>query len=229
MSDFLKKEAITLSTNHIKIIIKDITCFDNGNLCCIKIVISQGENSDIREFVIFTSQKNDLHLSQGEISTEQFAIIEHATKVCEAAKRGAMILSYTRNSAYMLKQKLYRKGFDREIANEAVLYLDEKGYINESDDVEREAQNCVNKLWGKRKIVSHLYAKGYSGEAIRCADDFIQTVDFEETCLKLLKKKYKAPPETPYERDKIIACLMRCGYNSSDIKQALIRFSDYNK
>lgn len=224
MSDPRGNEYAPVSINHINIVIVDLTCFDNGNLCCVKIAISQGENKDLREFVIFTSQKEGLRLSREEITTGTFANIEYAAKVCDAARRGAVILSYSRNSAYMLKQKLCRKGFERDVADDAVMYLDKKGYINETDDVEREAQNCVNKLWGKRKIISHLYAKGYRGEAIRCANDFIETVDFEESCFKLLKKKYKNPPETPYERDKIIASLMRCGFSSSEIKQALNRF-----
>lgn len=222
MSNSLQKEDI--NNNVLKITIKDIAHFDGGGSCSVKIVISQDKHLDTREFILFSSQKESLDLSCSDITHEKFSEIEHSAKICEAIKHGALILSYGRNSAYILKQKLCRKGYGREVANEAVLYLVNKGYINEIADIEQETQNCINKLWGNKKIISYLYTKGFGGKAIRFAEELLETVDFEDNCLKFLRKKFKSAPQTHNERNKIIATLMRYGYNSYDIRHALNSF-----
>jgi len=226
LSNFSDEKKTSPIKSDLQILIKDTQVFDNGSLYLIKTLISCGENSETKEFILFNSQKEELSLVVGEITVEKFSAIEYAAGVCEAARRGANILSYGKNSASILKLKLCRKGFSKESAEGATNYLQKSGYIDELSDVERVIEISVGKLWGKRKIINHLYEKGYKSETIRNTAEFMEQFDFEENCLNLLKKKYRTPSSTAFQKDKASAFLMRNGYHSTEIKHAINAFCE---
>jgi len=119
-----------------------------------------------------------------------------------------------------LVDKLRHRGFSDEVAEYAASYMQKNGYLKENNDAEREAECCVEKLWGKKRIMMHLHQKGYDGEAFAAAMAYLETVDFVELCVKLIRQKYRTLPKDEKERQKVIAGLVRHGYTFSEIKDA---------
>ncbi len=204
----------------MRIEILSIAALNGGSEISLSIRISDGENSEKRTLVLLSRQFAELRPERGEIDAERFEELEAAAIVCSAVKRGMNILGYGACSEKNMRLKLRTKGFDADIARTAAAYLRELGYINESNDASREAERCVRKLWGRRRIVAALYEKGYSEEAVREALDLLDEVDFEEKCASLIRKKFGGVPEDARERQKLFAALARYGYSTSEIKNA---------
>ena len=103
--------------------------------------------------------------------------------------------------------------------------LSRSGYVNEDNSCVREAEKCLSKLWGKKRIVSHLYSKGFSEISIHQALDELGEIDYTENCKKLILRDHKRALSTVREdkaaTSKLIAALARMGYSFSEIKSAL--------
>lgn len=135
--------------------------------------------------------------------------------------KAAELLGYGAMSPRRLSQKLLQRGYDTDAVEAAIIYLTERGLLRESDDAVRFAEQGVRKLWGTRRIREDLYARGFSADAIDEAMETLKSVDFEENCAKVIRKKYGNAPEDPAELKKMTAALVRCGYTFSEIKAAV--------
>ena len=98
------------------------------------------------------------------------------------------------------------------------------GYLNENSDAIRETEICLSKLWGKKRIIAQLYAKGFSDDAVRSAADFLEDIDFIENCALLIKRNYMRQLNSALGDKnammKLVATLSRMGYSFSEIKEA---------
>ena len=82
-----------------------------------------------------------------------------------------------------------------------------------------EAERCLKKLWGARRILAQLSAKGYSDAALAEVRDFLSDVDFAPSLRTLIEKKYpNALSADRHEREKAVAALIRYGYPISLIR-----------
>ena len=103
--------------------------------------------------------------------------------------------------------------------------LCQNGYVNEDGSCTREAEKCIAKLWGKKRIVSHLYSKGFSETSVREALLELGETDYTENCKKLILRDHKhalaAARTDKAAASKLIASLARMGYSFSEIKSAL--------
>lgn len=205
--------------------IKRITPINQGNILQISIEIKYGENIEKKSFKILAEQYLSLRPSNGEISREDYELLEKASQVCDAYLRGLNILSFGSNTPRTLILKLRRRGFDEATAQTAVQMITDNGYIS-GDELSREVERCLSKLWGRRRILAHLHTKGYEEEAISDADRELDNIDFGENCLRLLWKKYDDIPSEPKERQKIVASMLRYGYSMSEIKFAISKFKN---
>ncbi len=155
-----------------------------------------------------------------EITRENAYEIMSADEQYRAIKKAFDILAYGRNSVKTLTDKLRHRGFSDEVAAFAAEYMKRNGYLKEESDAEREAECCVEKLWGKKRIMMQLHQKGYSSEPFEAAMAYLETVDFVELCVKLIRAKYRTLPKDEKERQKVISGLVRHGYSFSEIKEA---------
>ena len=142
--------------------------------------------------------------------------LTYASEYRLACRHALRILEYGDNNARTLRDKLVRKGISREIAADAVKRMTELGYIREGEQARRLAVGYAKRnLWGEKKIVSALIAKGYSRAdaeaAVRGAADDGE-IDFSEV-KKTLIKRCRA---RGMEDDKIRATLWRYGFGSED-------------
>ena len=153
-----------------------------------------------------------------------FDEIERAEKISSAYKKGLFLLGYGACSRKKLKFKLKTKGFDEEIASEATDMLSAQGFLNENSDALHEAELCLSKLWGKKRIIAQLYTKGFSDEAVRAVEDYLADIDFVENCKLLIERSYKRQLRSALgDRNammKFAATLGRMGYSFSEIKEA---------
>ena len=211
-------------SSSVKLEVTALVAINSGNEVCIKIKIENGENKEERDFTVLIDQYSLLRIKKGEIDRFQFDEIERASNICSAYKKGLYLLGYGACSEKKLIYKLRTKGFDNDTCTEAVAMLSQCGYINEGNDALREAERCVAKLWGKKRIIAHLYSKGFGDEAVKQAHILFEDVDFTENCRKLIlrdhKNKLDAARTDEKERQKLFASLVRMGYSFSEIKEA---------
>lgn len=208
----------------MRINVSALVALNSGNEICVYAEISSGENTERKKLVLLTEQYSLLKIKKGEISSDQFDEIERASLICSAYKKGLNLLGYGACSEKSLYHKLKTRGFEGDICGEAVAMLSRSGYINENGDAQRETERCIAKLWGKKRIISHLYSKGFADEAVKEVYDLLETVDFVENCQRLILRDHKRQLASAYvdekEKQKLFASLVRMGYSFSEIKEA---------
>ncbi|MBQ8474824.1 MAG: RecX family transcriptional regulator [Clostridia bacterium] len=156
------------------------------------------------------------------LDDETLERLSHTSELRRAVRKAADILSLADYSKIKLVSKLTEKGFDRSLAIEAALYMEDRGYIKEAEQAARLASFLAeNKLRGKKRIAAELSAKGYNRAAVKNAVEQIPDEKFREILTELIRQKYKAPAADRRENDKRVAALMRCGFEASDIIRCL--------
>ncbi len=141
-----------------------------------------------------------------------------------ALKTALNIVGYKDNTERALAEKLSERGYDEETVASVLLYMKEKGFVNDSRMIYSEIRRlAVGKLYGKARIKRELSLKKFSNAALSSLDwesEELWDVDFAEICFKLLLKRHGAKDQKTY------AALMRYGHSPSDIKKALARLPD---
>ena len=150
-------------------------------------LVQSSEHSQKETFVIPTSMVADLCLRVGPAGTDCYDAVSAAAERSVALKRGMYLLGYGSCSECALVRKLMDKGIAKETAVWAAGELAARGYLNEEADALREAEKCLIKLWGQRRIVTTLMTKGFSQKAIKRAMYELEDreVDFSALCLLL--------------------------------------------
>ena len=185
--------------------------------------IKAGERKQRETFVISAAIFADMGLSVGLCGQELFDRVSEASEIYRAKKRGLNILGYGVCSEKGLCHKLTAKGFEKEVAERAVAELSAEGYLNADGDALREAEKCISKLWGKKRIAAQLYSKGYSDRSVKEAIYALEDggVDFFEICTQRLHGMIDEIPTDPREKQKLVASLMRYGFSSDEIREAI--------
>ena len=184
--------------------------------------LRSGEHAQKETFLISAALLADLRLQVGESNQACYDAVCRGAELCRAMKRGLSILGYGSCSETTLCRKLTAKGFDREIAAEAVRELSQGGYLNGGEDALREAERCVAKYWGKRRIAATLFSKGYASDHVRDALDTLEDegVDYAMLCAQRIRRQVGVVPSEPVARRKLIASLERYGFTASEIRDA---------
>ena len=185
-----------------------------------------GENFQREKHPLSVGLYADLGVRIGECDRECADAICHASQVYTAEKKGLNLLSFGSCSQKALYCKLVSRGIPKDIATEAVENIAAQGYINSDSDAYREAQRCVSKRWGQKRIVSHLRSKGYPDGSVKRAVYALEDdgVDFSELCLERLRATYSSLPTDRAELCKLVAALSRYGFSTSEIRDAIKAF-----
>lgn len=195
---------------------------NEGKEVFLTVELREGDKSQKKTFTLPRAiyEGLDLPAPPSEITRENVYEIMSADEQYRAIKKAFDILAYGRNSVRSLTDKLRHRGFSDEVATDTAEYMKRNGYLKEENDAEREAECCVAKLWGKKRIMMQLHQKGYDGESFEAAMAYLETVDFVDLCVKLIRQKYRTLPKDEGERQKVISGLVRYGYTFSEIKEA---------
>ena len=198
------------------------------NEIVVTLEIKDGENFHREKYVLSATLFADLGIKVGECDREEFDRVCHASQVYAAEKRGLNILGFGSCSEKALYMKLVSRGISKDIASEAVERIAVQGYMNADGDALREAQKCVFKHWGKRRIAAHLHSKGYPDDSVKRALYALEDedVDFTELCLERLRATYSELPSDRDELRKLVAALSRYGFSTSEIREAMRNFDN---
>ena len=85
----------------------------------------------------------------------------------------------------------------------------------------REAERGVAKLWGDRRILQELHAKGYAAEHTDAVLAYLRGEDSIARCRTLLRRRVGEWPEEEKERRRVLSMLSRYGYTPDEIAAAL--------
>jgi regulatory protein len=210
----------------MRISVYKIQALGNGEEAEISLEVSNGKESQYIKGKVSASMFSSLHLPSFLkepilIERERCEEILRSMKLYSAIRKGLDLLGYSKNTPKVLMEKLRKKGYASEIAEEAVSFLVEKGYIRENEDAVQFAENlAIKKGYGKKRIQQELFRKGFSEDVIREAlafDDF----DFSEACAKRIRSMGGNEIfETTEKRSKAVASLLRYGFSYEDIREA---------
>ena len=142
-------------------------------------------------------------------------------KLFSAIKKGIDLLGYAKNTPKALKNKLMRKGYPDDIAEDAVGFLIEKGFIREDEDALLFAATLAErKKYGANRIKQEMFAKGFSSDVIRETMEMLE-VDFAQICASRMRTMGGlALFETPEDKKKYTASLLRYGFSYAEIREA---------
>ena len=133
----------------------------------------------------------------------------------KAVKTAYNILDYADNTEKKLREKLARKGHAPDAVDFAVEHAKKTGALDDLRYMRRLADRLATvKLYGRRRIIAELYAKGFSRTDILSLD--LSEVDFGVLCAERMRKTASRYPE----KEKMYASLLRCGYAPADVAAA---------
>lgn len=157
----------------------------------------------------------------GTITDEELNTLRREAQITAAIVLGLRALTACGASRRQLIDKLYARGVRSEIAREAVAELAARGYLNEEQGAEREAERGLCKLWGDRRILAELRAKGYEDAVLERVRVRLSQQDAVERCVQLLRRLRIACPKNESELQKLLSRMVRYGYTSAECKRAL--------
>ena len=159
-----------------------------------------------------------------EIDEEEFEKLKFLIDSRKAYAQALRYLTLRAHSADELYKKLIKK-HSAECSAHAIEKCREIGFIDDEDFAFRYANELFNKKkYGISRIRSELYAKGIDREIIENVLNSLE-FDFSQSIIEIIEKKYSDCFSDEKGKRRMIAGLMRLGYNYSDIKSAL---ADYD-
>lgn len=192
---------------------------------CVNVVLAipapVGGKAQRVSFYLLVEQYAELGVKVGPITSEETDTLLEAGRLCGAIRRGMAMLGYGDQSARRLAYKLTAKGVERATADAAAAYLTAKGYVREDSAATLRAEQGLRKGWGERRIREDLCAHGFTREAVEEAMESLSDVDWKEQCAAAIRKKYGEVPEDRGERQKLVAAMMRLGYDADTVKAAM--------
>lgn len=182
-----------------------------------EIVLESGKKIFVNELVV-----SDCRLFEGkEISPEDLSAITSADLVRKAKKRALYLLgerAYCRGELFSKLAKTY----NAQIAEEAVSYVEELGYIDDEDYAGKLAEYLIKvKKHGVYRAKQEMLHKGLSRELCENALAEYSEEELDEELTELIGKKYIDKITDFDGRRKTVAALVRRGYSYSAVKRCI--------
>ncbi|MBR7111377.1 MAG: RecX family transcriptional regulator [Clostridia bacterium] len=196
-----------------------ITAREGGASLVFSITVTEGDEARRETLVAFASRIGTLP-RLGALTDEELATLLFEDAYTKALKTGLRLLGSASLSKAQLMQKLCSRGIKREMAASVAEELWGRGYGNECDGALSVARRDLLKLWGDRRILLDVRAKGYDGEAIEAVRALLDDENSIARLERLISKKYRKDVAEG-ERERLVAALVRYGYTPREIKAAL--------
>ncbi|MBR3686332.1 MAG: RecX family transcriptional regulator [Clostridia bacterium] len=184
------------------------------------ISVSNPSGSEETEMVLLTEHFREMNLSVGMLDAEAMPELEYWSEVARAYFSACSSFAYTPSSLSTLRKKLIQKGFSKDVASDAIASVKSRGFVDEGQIALRRAQLCVDKKWGRSRVLMKLREEGFDEDSLGEARKFLATVNFAENCAALIKRKFGNIPDDRHERELMCASLSRMGYSAADIRAA---------
>jgi regulatory protein len=135
-----------------------------------------------------------------------------------------LLLKFRLRSENEIRQRLKKKRFDPQIVEKTILFLKEKGFINDTYFAKAWIESRIKKPLGIRRLKQELKLKGVNKEII---DNQINAIkekySEEETVAQILKEKLRKIKGIDPQKTKrrIYAYLLRRGFSPDIILDAV--------
>ena len=161
--------------------------------------------------------RNDIHIGSC-FTRQELDCIYKQSETAKAVDKCYTLLSFRMHSSKELVDKLSKK-FDRDTAVSAVEKMLRQGLVDDEKFALLKAEYMLNiKKYSPRQAVAKLGLLGIDRETAQRAVNAYRPEDMPARIARLIEKKYISKISQP---EKIVASLVRKGYNYSDIKAAL--------
>ena len=176
-------------------------------------------------FVLYSGEIRDYKIKIGQELPETIYDEIMGIVLPKRAKLRAMNLLQKRDyTEKQLRDKLSDGDYPRELIDEAIDYVKSYKYL----DDERYARDYITyqmALRSKNRIIQDLTNKGIHKDVIQYALEELyedgNDAEVDQIKKLLLKKHYDSETASYEDKQKIMAFLMRKGYQMSDIKKAM--------
>lgn len=193
----------------------------DGGKIKICVLIKNPSGSEELEFNLLSELADELSLELGEIDDEIISGIERSAEITRAYFSAISSLAFSEGSLSSLVRKLVQKGFARDISEDAVAIIYDRGLVDERKTVESRIRVFLGKRWGRGRIIAKLREEGFSDGSIKSAADFLSEIDFVSLCAEQIRRKYPTMYDDRAARERIYASLARYGYSSAEIREAI--------
>lgn len=153
-----------------------------------------------------------------DISNTEWENLVCAINYRKALNKCYDLLSRRDHSVKELRTKLLRT-VDENSADKAINKMLELGYLDDEKYANALVNYLINKNMSKSFIKQEMFKRGVSSEIINNIVEDI-AIDNVSACVDLIIKKYQKKLSVEGGKDKVIASLMRKGFNYYDIKSA---------
>ncbi len=164
-----------------------------------------------------------------EISEDGFALLIRENRKYFIKKKAYNFLGRRMHSYNELKLKLLRKKYEKELIEEVLDTLREKGMLDDYTFGKQYVEEKIRlKAWGKNKLKAELFKKGVASEII---DKIIEEEDLApaENAAVLAEKKMNILSKRGYDKKEISArlytYLFSKGYDYDTIKEVMARLT----
>ena len=199
--------------------IRDLRAADGGAQLLLTLENGAGE----REMLMLFASRLRAIPQIGGVDAAQLEHLRREAAVTAAMRVGLRMLSVCGTSRRHLTEKLRARGHAADVAAEAVEDLATRGYLNEAEGALREAERGLAKLWGDRRILADLRAKGYGDGALERVRECLSYEDAIGRCVRLLRRLRAAIPTDAAQLHRLLARMQRYGYAPAEAKRALRR------
>lgn len=156
----------------------------------------------------------------GEITPEQWEALLTRSQYNRARERALYLLGLRDYACAELEQKLHTEATP-EIAAAVVERLREVGLLDDGQYAARLARHLAQyKQYPRRRIQQELRRRGLPEEMAASAAEEAECDDLQQA-LALLEKKYYNKLNTPEDRRRVTAALVRRGFRFGTIRQAM--------
>ena len=182
-----------------------------------EIVLESGKKVFVNEMIV-----SDFRLFEGkEITPAELCSITSADIARKAKKRALYLLGERAFCRAELLAKL-EKSYCAEVAENAVCYVEELGYINDEDYAAKYAEYLIKrKKHGVYRAKQEMLRKGLARELCENALAEFTEEELDEELLWLIRKKYNEKISDFDGRRKTVAALVRRGYDYSSVKRCI--------
>ena len=199
---------------------------DGGARLLLHIQISQGEQAS-REILTAFAARLPCVPQCGVLSECEYEGLVAEDQMTKALDMGLRLLGAGAVSQVRLIQKMQQRGVGKEIATAAAAELFARGYADETAGALREAEKGIGKLWGNRRILLDVRAKGYGDAALAAVKKFLLAQNAVKRCEKLIARRRMTLPLTEADASRFVTSLVRYGYTVHEIKQAISQKNEH--
>ncbi|MDE6727189.1 MAG: recombination regulator RecX [Oscillospiraceae bacterium] len=170
---------------------------------------------------------SEFGLEKGQrITGAELNAVKSADVLRKAKKRALYLLGERLMCRGELLTKL-KKTYGAQVAEEAVEYACELGYVNDEEYAPKLAEYLIKrKRWGVRRARLEMLHRGLDRELVENTLADIPEDEIDEELITLISKKYALKVRDYDDRRRTIAALARRGYDFGAIKRCIEAFLD---